>query len=219
MPSLTIGSRTSRLPIIQGGMAVRISLAPLAAAVANEGGIGVIAGTGLTPDEMRAEVARARDDDRRGPRRQRHGRDPRVQGRGDRRSGRGHRPPHLRRRLLARRVRLVPGGWDRDGPRRRVRPGGAALGAPGRFRGRRRERGGGRAPGDRPGARRAAAPHPRGASTSPSSGRATSSPAPTSLTCSRMGASGVQMGTRFAAHRGVQRRGLVQAALRRGDRG
>jgi len=61
LPSLTIGSRTSRLAIIQGGMAVRISLAPLAAAVANEGGIGVIAGTGLTPDEMRAEVRRARE--------------------------------------------------------------------------------------------------------------------------------------------------------------
>ena len=41
-------------------MAVRISLAPLAAAVANAGGIGVIAGTGLTPEEMRAEIKLAR---------------------------------------------------------------------------------------------------------------------------------------------------------------
>jgi nitronate monooxygenase len=60
MPSLTIGSRTTRLPIIQGGMAVRISLAPLAAAVANAGGIGIIAGSGLSPEEMAAEVRLAR---------------------------------------------------------------------------------------------------------------------------------------------------------------
>lgn len=60
MPSLTIGSVTARLPIIQGGMAVRISLAPLASAVAEAGGIGIIAGSGLTPDELRAEIRAAR---------------------------------------------------------------------------------------------------------------------------------------------------------------
>jgi len=60
LPSLTIGRVTARLPIIQGGMAVRISLAPLAAAVANEGGIGIIAGSGLTPDELRAEIRSAK---------------------------------------------------------------------------------------------------------------------------------------------------------------
>ncbi|MDO9557005.1 MAG: nitronate monooxygenase [Coriobacteriia bacterium] len=60
MPTLTIGTRTSRLPIMQGGMAVRISMSPLAAAVANEGGIGLIAGSGLTPDELIAEVRAAR---------------------------------------------------------------------------------------------------------------------------------------------------------------
>ncbi|MCL4079565.1 nitronate monooxygenase [Coriobacteriia bacterium Es71-Z0120] len=60
LPHLTIGARTARLPIVQGGMAVRISLAPLAAAVAREGGIGVIAGSGLTPEELAQEVRRAR---------------------------------------------------------------------------------------------------------------------------------------------------------------
>jgi len=60
IPSLTIGRVTSRLPIIQGGMAVRISMAPLAAAVAEAGGIGVIAGSGLTPDELAAEIRAAR---------------------------------------------------------------------------------------------------------------------------------------------------------------
>ncbi len=44
LPSLNIGELTARLPIIQGGMGVGISLHRLAAAVAAEGGIGVIAG-------------------------------------------------------------------------------------------------------------------------------------------------------------------------------
>ena len=43
LPELKIGQITSRLPIIQGGMGVGISLSGLASAVANEGGIGVIA--------------------------------------------------------------------------------------------------------------------------------------------------------------------------------
>jgi NAD(P)H-dependent flavin oxidoreductase YrpB (nitropropane dioxygenase family) len=60
MPSLTIGRVTSRLPIIQGGMAVRISMAPLAAAVASAGGIGVIAGSGLTVEELRREIRAAK---------------------------------------------------------------------------------------------------------------------------------------------------------------
>jgi len=47
IPSLQIGDVTARIPIIQGGMGVRVSLAGLAAAVANEGGIGTIASVGL----------------------------------------------------------------------------------------------------------------------------------------------------------------------------
>ena len=42
LPELKIGDLTAKLPIIQGGMSVGISLAGLSAAVANEGGIGVI---------------------------------------------------------------------------------------------------------------------------------------------------------------------------------
>jgi nitronate monooxygenase len=42
-PSLKIGELVSQIPIIQGGMGVGISLSSLASAVANEGGIGVIA--------------------------------------------------------------------------------------------------------------------------------------------------------------------------------
>ncbi len=60
MPSLTFGNITVPIPIIQGGMAVRISTARLAAAVATEGGIGVIAGTAMSPTELREEIALAR---------------------------------------------------------------------------------------------------------------------------------------------------------------
>jgi len=61
MPSLTIGNVVVRLPIIQGGMAVRISTAPLAAAVARAGGIGTIAGSGMTPHELGSEIRKARE--------------------------------------------------------------------------------------------------------------------------------------------------------------
>lgn len=47
MKSLKIGDLTARLPIIQGGMGVGISLSGLASSVANEGGIGVISSAGL----------------------------------------------------------------------------------------------------------------------------------------------------------------------------
>jgi len=53
---LKIGRLRPLLPIIQGGMAVRISLAPLAAAVANEGGIGLIALSGLNVEEARRHI-------------------------------------------------------------------------------------------------------------------------------------------------------------------
>jgi nitronate monooxygenase len=43
VPALKIGDLVAKLPIIQGGMGVGISLSKLASAVANEGGIGVIA--------------------------------------------------------------------------------------------------------------------------------------------------------------------------------
>jgi len=46
-PPLVIGDLTLSLPIIQGGMGVAISMSGLASAVANEGGIGVIATAGI----------------------------------------------------------------------------------------------------------------------------------------------------------------------------
>lgn len=59
-PSLKIGRLVPRYPIIQGGMAIRVSTAPLAAAVANAGGIGIIAATGMSLDELRNEIRTAR---------------------------------------------------------------------------------------------------------------------------------------------------------------
>ena len=56
-----IGDLEIKVPIIQGGMAIRVSMAKLAAAVANEGGVGVIAGTTLSTDELKAEIKKARD--------------------------------------------------------------------------------------------------------------------------------------------------------------
>ena len=47
LPSLTIRDITIPLPIIQGGMGVQISTAPLASAVANCGGAGTLASVGL----------------------------------------------------------------------------------------------------------------------------------------------------------------------------
>lgn len=43
LPELRIGDLIAKLPIVQGGMGVGISLSGLASAVANEGGVGVIA--------------------------------------------------------------------------------------------------------------------------------------------------------------------------------
>lgn len=75
MPPLHIGDLTVRLPIIQGGMGVGISLSGLASAVAEEGGVGVISTAGigrLEPDfltdlkaadmrGLRREIRTARD--------------------------------------------------------------------------------------------------------------------------------------------------------------
>ncbi|MCF7811132.1 nitronate monooxygenase [bacterium] len=47
IPSLKIGNIVAKIPIIQGGMGVRVSLSSLASAVANEGGIGTISSLGL----------------------------------------------------------------------------------------------------------------------------------------------------------------------------
>jgi len=75
LPELKIGDLTTKLPIIQGGMSVGVSLSGLASAVAKEGGIGVIGAAGvgmLEPDfvkdyraanrrVLKREIARAKE--------------------------------------------------------------------------------------------------------------------------------------------------------------
>lgn len=60
LPELRIGKLVAKVPIIQGGMAIRLSTARLTAAVANEGGIGLIAASGMPFDELRHEIKLAR---------------------------------------------------------------------------------------------------------------------------------------------------------------
>lgn len=51
IPSLNIGGLVAEVPIIQGGMGIGVSGPRLAAAVANAGGVGVIAGVNMGYDE------------------------------------------------------------------------------------------------------------------------------------------------------------------------
>ncbi len=51
MDALRIGDIEVKLPIIQGGMGVAISLSGLASAVANEGGIGIISAAAIGMNE------------------------------------------------------------------------------------------------------------------------------------------------------------------------
>ena len=61
LPTLKIGKIVVPLPIIQGGMAIRISNGNLAGAVARAGGIGVIAGTALSEEELIKEINLAKE--------------------------------------------------------------------------------------------------------------------------------------------------------------
>ena len=60
LPELKIGTKIAKIPIVQGGMAIRLSTARLAAAVANEGGLGLIAASGMSHEELRYEIRLAR---------------------------------------------------------------------------------------------------------------------------------------------------------------
>jgi len=60
LPELRMGNLRPSLPIFQGGMAVRLSTHRLAAAVAEAGGVGIIAGTGMTARELIEEIRKAR---------------------------------------------------------------------------------------------------------------------------------------------------------------
>jgi NAD(P)H-dependent flavin oxidoreductase YrpB (nitropropane dioxygenase family) len=61
LPSLTIGRFTAPVPIVQGGMSIRVSTSALAAPVAECGGIGTIGGSAIPADELKADIRRAKE--------------------------------------------------------------------------------------------------------------------------------------------------------------
>lgn len=60
LPSLTIADFTAPIPLIQGGMSIRVSTSALAAPVAECGGIGIIGGSGLPPEELQEDIRKAK---------------------------------------------------------------------------------------------------------------------------------------------------------------
>ncbi len=60
LPSLKIAKFTAAFPLIQGGMSIRVSTSALAVPVAECGGIGVIGGSGLPPEELHADIKKAK---------------------------------------------------------------------------------------------------------------------------------------------------------------
>lgn len=58
---LNIGNLKIKYPIIQGGMAIKVSMAKLAGAVAREGGMGVIAGTAISTKKLVEEIKKAKE--------------------------------------------------------------------------------------------------------------------------------------------------------------
>ena len=72
LPSLDIADFTASFPLIQGGMSIRVSTSALAVPVANCGGIGVIGGSGLPPEELHDDIKKAKAATRRYSRRQYH---------------------------------------------------------------------------------------------------------------------------------------------------
>ncbi|MBN8203526.1 NAD(P)H-dependent flavin oxidoreductase [Bacillus sp. NTK034] len=59
-PQLRIGHMKPKFPIMQGGMGVGISLSGLSSAVANAGGIGTISGTGISIEDLRLHIRKAK---------------------------------------------------------------------------------------------------------------------------------------------------------------
>ena len=61
LPPLTIGSFTAPVPLIQGGMSIRVSTSDLAIPVAECGGIGTIGGSAIPLDELKADIIKAKN--------------------------------------------------------------------------------------------------------------------------------------------------------------
>ncbi len=61
LPELKIGSFIAKIPIIQGGMSIRVSTSALAIPVAECGGIGTIGGSGIPVPELQADIRKAKN--------------------------------------------------------------------------------------------------------------------------------------------------------------
>jgi NAD(P)H-dependent flavin oxidoreductase YrpB (nitropropane dioxygenase family) len=61
LPPLTIGPFKAPVPLIQGGMSIRVSTSDLAIPVAECGGIGTIGGSSIPIDELKADIQRAKN--------------------------------------------------------------------------------------------------------------------------------------------------------------
>ena len=60
LPELTIGPYVASVPLIQGGMSIRVSTSALAVPVAECGGIGTIGGSALPVEELQEDIRRAK---------------------------------------------------------------------------------------------------------------------------------------------------------------
>lgn len=60
LPSLKIGPFEAKVPLVQGGMSIRVSTAALAIPVAECGGIGTIGGSSIPIDELQADIRKAK---------------------------------------------------------------------------------------------------------------------------------------------------------------
>jgi NAD(P)H-dependent flavin oxidoreductase YrpB (nitropropane dioxygenase family) len=60
LPELKIGPYTARVPLIQGGMSIRVSTSALAIPVAECGGIGTIGGSALPVAELKEDIRKAK---------------------------------------------------------------------------------------------------------------------------------------------------------------
>jgi nitronate monooxygenase len=61
LPPLTIGPFTAPVPLIQGGMSIRVSTSDLAIPVADCGGIGTIGGSAIPAEELIADIQKAKN--------------------------------------------------------------------------------------------------------------------------------------------------------------
>lgn len=61
LPELKIDHLIAKFPILQGGMSIKVSTAPLASAVALCGGVGIIGGSGLPIEEIKEQIRQAKE--------------------------------------------------------------------------------------------------------------------------------------------------------------